>query len=376
MQSRLALPEIVHRVLDLAVEIQQIPAPTLSEGARAEFVRQRFQAAGLSASALRQVETDAVGNVLACWPGEGLAPPLVISAHLDTVFPFGTDLSVRRSEDRIHGPGIGDNSLGVAALFGLLWHWQQQMVRLPGDVWLVANVGEEGLGDLLGMRHVVQRFGATPKAYLILEGMALGHIYHRALGVQRYRLTVQTAGGHSWVDYGRPSAVHELARLVTRLLELPVPAQPRSSLNVGVIHGGTSVNTIAAQASLELDIRSESPTVLASLCRQVENLANAAQTAQVQVMVEVIGHRPAGELSADHPLVALAQTCLREQGLEADLHIGSTDANVPLSLGLPALCLGVTYGAGAHTLQEFIYTAPVQRGLQQLLSFVERVFQE
>lgn len=195
------------RVLDLAVTIQQIPAPPFGEAQRAEFVRQRFAVEGLEA-----VSLDALGNVFACLPGSGRSKPLVVSAHLDTVFPFDTDLKVRREADRIFGPGIGDNSLGVAGLFGLLWALRQErgdQPGLPGDLWLVANVGEEGLGDLRGIRAVVERFKDEPLAYLILEGMAFGQVYHRALGVQRYRITVRTEGGHSWVDYGRHSAIHE-----------------------------------------------------------------------------------------------------------------------------------------------------------------------
>jgi tripeptide aminopeptidase len=359
----------VKRLLDLTVQIQQIPAPTFAEARRAQFVEGLFTTEGL-----HDISTDEVHNIYACLPGEGQARPLIVSAHLDTVFPFETDLKVLKKKDRIIGPGIGDNSLGVAALFGLVWLLRERKISLPGDLWLVANVCEEGLGDLRGMRAVVDRFAADVHAYLIIEGLSLGYIQHRALGVQRYRITARTKGGHSWSDYGQPSALHELSALVTRLTAIPLPEEPRTSMNVGRMGGGTSVNAIASDAWLELDLRSESPQVLTKLTQTVEQLVEMANKPEVRLEAEVIGRRPAGELSASHPLVRLAGDCLREQGIEPKLMIGSTDANVPLSLGLPALVLGVTNGAGAHTTGEFIYTEPVERGIQQLAKFVSRAW--
>jgi tripeptide aminopeptidase len=362
---------ILNRVLDIAVKIQQIPAPTFEEARRAAFLDDRFQEEGLC-----DVSVDEVGNVYARLPGEGSAPPLIVSAHSDTVFPASTNLRVRRERDRIYGPGIGDNSLGVAGLFGLLWAINQNGIKLPGDLWLVANVGEEGLGDLRGMRAVVERFGDQVLAYLVVEGMALGQIYHRGLGVRRYRISVGTSGGHSWVDYGRPSAIHELAALIGRLNSLDLPKQPRTSLNVGVIAGGTSVNTIAAEAHLELDLRSEDPRTLQRLIAQVKGLVDAANREDVQVTAEVIGDRPAGKISSDHPLVELAKHCLEMQGFLPNLGIGSTDANIPLSQGIPAICLGVSTGGNAHTINEYINLDPVEKGLDQLVAVVQGAYQE
>ena len=192
---------LVQRVLDMACDIQQIPAPTFAEGARAAFVRERFAAEGLA-----EVEQDEIGNVFGRRPGQSAASaPVLVTAHLDTVFPAGTPLTLVRQPGRIAGPGIGDNSLGVAGLFGLLWALGGE--GLPGDLYLAANVGEEGLGDLRGMRRVCDRLGARVRATIVLEGMALGHIYHAGLAVRRYRLTVRTEGGHSWLHFGRPSAI-------------------------------------------------------------------------------------------------------------------------------------------------------------------------
>jgi acetylornithine deacetylase/succinyl-diaminopimelate desuccinylase-like protein len=298
----------------------------------------------------------------------------VISAHSDTVFPRETDLKISQETGKIYGPGIGDNSLGVAGLFGLLWSLREARISLPGDLWLVANVCEEGLGDLKGMRAVVERFGDQPLAYLILEGMAYGEIFHRGLGVQRYRITAQTEGGHSWADYGIPSAIHDLAALVTQLTALELPKKPRTSLNVGVISGGTSINTIAAEAHLELDLRSEDPAALQSLVAEVEALVTAADHPSVKFQAEIIGQRPAGSIPENHPLLKLAVQALKAQGKRPHLNIGSTDANIPLSQGLPAICIGLTHGRGAHTTGEYIYTECLQKGLAQLVEVVVKSY--
>lgn len=376
---------LAERVIDLAMQIQQIPAPTFAEGARAEFVHGLFKREGL-----RDVALDEVGNVYGRWirdDGRGSGDrPLVVSAHLDTVYPADTDLRLTRREGAIHGPGLGDNSLGVAALFGLIWFLKESLTSPPtpllqgegggGDIWFVANVGEEGLGDLGGMKAVVDRFGSDVTAYLVLEGLALGHIYHRALGVRRYRITAKTPGGHSWSDYGKPSAIHELAKLVVALSSMNLPESPRTSMNVGKISGGTSVNVIASEASLELDLRSEGQDQLSDLVSGVEKKLEEMTRPEVTFAAEVIGERPAGEIAPDHPLIQLAMECLREQGLEPTLTSGSTDANIPLSRGYPALVLGVTTGGGAHTMNEFINTDLVEKGMEQLMRFVEKVIGE
>jgi tripeptide aminopeptidase len=362
---------ISDRILDLAIKIQQIPSPTFSEIQRIIFVRDQFEAEKLS-----EVEIDSIGNVYGCLPGGGTSRPLVVTAHSDTVFPKGTDLTIKRDADKIYGPGIGDNSLGVAGLLGLIWHLRERDIPLAGDLWIVANVCEEGLGDLKGMRAIVDRFGDKPLAYIVVEGMALGQVYHRGLGVQRYRITAKTGGGHSWVDYGKPSAIHELAKMVTKLTDLEVSSEPRASLNVGVIHGGTSVNTIAAKASLELDLRSVDPENLTNLAERVENLVSESIYPEVDFQIEIIGQRPAGEIPRDHTLVKLAQEVLKDQGIPSKLNIGSTDANIPLSQGLPCVCIGLTKGSGAHTLNEYIYTPPLDSGMTQLVDLVTKIFQE
>ena len=360
-------------IIDLAIQIQQIPAPTFDESKRAEFVKELFEREGL-----KNVMVDETGNVyglLSMIEGRrSQVKPLIVSAHLDTVFPLEMDLTIKREDDKVFGVGIGDNSLGVAALIGLIWILRERTVELGGDIWFVANTCEEGLGDLHGMKAVVDRFGTDVLAYLVLEGMALGHVYHKAVGVKRYRITAKTRGGHSWSDYGQPSAVLELSRLIGQLDALKMPSKPRTTMNVGRIHGGTSINVIPAEAWLELDLRSEGQVELAELVESVERLIEAGGRPGVGMEAEVIGERPAGQISPDHPFIKLAQACLHKQELDAALTSGSTDANIPLSKGYPALVLGVSTGGGAHTMNEFIEVAPVEKGMEQLVMFVIEVF--
>ncbi len=357
----------VARLLDLACAIQQIPAPTFHERARAEFIRDQFAALGLSG-----VEVDDLGNVYGRRPG-GAARPMLVTAHSDTVFPADTPLTLARAPDRITGPGIGDNSLGVAGLGALVWALEGE--ALPGDLLLAANVGEEGLGDLRGMRRVVERFGAQARAIIVLEGMALGHVYHAGIAVRRYRLTARAEGGHSWLHFGRPSAIHALVRLAARITDLVVPASPKTTFNIGVLGGGTSINTIAREASLDLDLRSEDPHVLAALAARVEELAASFNGGGVQMETQVIGDRPSGRIPRDHPLVQLAARTLQEAGLPYSFESGSTDANLPLSRGLPCVGLGLAYGGNAHRPDEYIETRQIDKGLQSFVNTVRGAFE-
>jgi len=209
----------------------------------------------------------------------------------------------------------------------------------------------------------------------VLEGLALGRIYHRGLGVRRYRISVDTVGGHSWVDYGNPSAIHELALLTAQIMTLRTPQRKRTSINVGKIAGGVSINTIAPHAYLELDLRSESGRILSALARKVEDLVRFAQRPGVKYTIEKIGDRPFGEIAPDHPLVQAAVQALHAQDLHADLQIGSTDANIPLYHGVPAVCIGLTGGGGAHTTGEYMDTTLLGKGLAHLLEVVQRAFE-
>jgi tripeptide aminopeptidase len=316
------------------------------------------------------VSIDAVGNVYGRRPGRTGGPALLIAAHLDTVFPAGTDLAVRRVGSRVYGPGLGDNSMGIAALLHLAQAMQQHGLANGGDIWFVANVGEEGLGDLRGMRAAVDRLGAQIAAAIALEGTGPDRIVHAGLGVRRYRIGVTAPGGHSWQDFGSPSAIHTLMRLGAALLAgLAAQQGPRSSYNIGVIEGGTSVNTIAERATLLLDLRSVDPVALQVLIDQVERIVADARTAEpgVTIQAEIVGDRPAGHIPREHPLVQMAAAAYGAVGIESILETASTDANIPLSRNIPAVCVGVCDGENAHRLDEYIEPVRLADGMRALL---------
>jgi acetylornithine deacetylase/succinyl-diaminopimelate desuccinylase-like protein len=358
-------------LVELCIAIQQIPAPTGLEAERAAWVGAHMEKSGL-----REVIRDsASNNVYGCWPGVKSYPALLITAHTDTVFGMETDLSVQRDPQtgRVYGPGIGDNSMGVAALLELI-AVMPALPTPPVDIWFAANSQEEGLGDLRGMRAVVDDLQTRVGACVVLEGMGLGRVVHRALGSRRYRISISAPGGHSWSDFGTASALHVLSQLAADLTRLHPLDSPRTTFNIGRMKGGTSVNTIAQHAWLELDLRSEATEGLTWIVDQALEIVSRYQTTRwqnrgVAVKVEVIGDRPSGDIAVDHPLVVAAKEALAAVGYAhpADLRISSTDANIPLSRGIPAICVGVTDGSNAHRLQEWIGTDVLPRGMSQLL---------
>jgi len=354
------------QVLREAIAIQQIPAPTFAEGPRADYVRERFAQAALEA-----ISTDAVHNVYGRWPGtDPSRPALLVSAHLDTVFPAETDLAVRRDAERIHGPGIGDNSLGVAGLLTLVDLFRAYDLRPAADVWFVANSREEGLGDLGGIRAAWERLGERLGAAIVIEGMALGRIYHAGIAVRRLRITCHAEGGHSWLHFGQPSAIHGLVELAERIIRLEPPPHPRTTYNIGLIEGGHSINSLATSATLYLDLRSESPDSLAALEQQVQAAIDSVQRAGLEFTVEVVGDRPAGWIGTDHPLVQLAKAALDAINCPVFYETGSTDANLLLANGLPTVTVGIGRGRHAHRLDEYIETAPIANGVWHLLLLV------
>jgi tripeptide aminopeptidase len=368
-----ALQEHVAGTVDLAVEIQQIPAPTFAEAERAVFVQARFEALGL-----HDVSRDELDNVYGRFPGQNPDQnrPVIVSAHTDTVFPANTDLTLRRDGRLLYGPGIGDNSLGVAGLLTLAQTLTRFDLQSQADIWLVANVGEEGLGDLRGMKAVCERFGVEAR-YLVVEGGLFGQISHQAIGVRRFRIEVKTEGGHSWGSFGKPSAIHQLGHLIAAIDRLAVPAEPKTTFNVGVIEGGRSINTIASAASMLLDLRSEAPDALARLVERVLALVEGQRAvanngrSPVTIDMEQIGNRPAGQISRQAPLVGWAEAALRQVGWDKPLFItSSTDANVPLSLGAEAVCIGLTESGNAHRLDEYMDPTWLPQGLSQLLLVV------
>lgn len=355
--------------IDQIIAIQQVAAPTFAEEARARYIEERFRAIGL-----KEVRRDATGNVYGRLPGRSAdRAPLVLSAHLDTVFPAGTDLSVRRDGPFIFGPGIGDNSTGLAGLLLIAEAIIEHQLPHAADIHFVANVGEEGLGDLCGMRAVVDHFGERA-TYVVIEGGLFGRLIHQAVGVRRFRIDVSAPGGHSWGGFGTTSAIHVLGRLIAAIDDLDVPSIPRTTYNVGIIEGGISINTIANVARLWLDLRSEGANELTRLVARVreiiETMNEQFKVAGDAVHIDVVqvGDRPAGSIDRLSPVVVYAETALSLVAADDIRYIvSSTDANIPLSLGYQAVCLGLTHSANAHRPDEYIDVTHLPAGLGQLL---------
>lgn len=349
-----------------AEEICLVPAPPFAEGARAEFVADRFRDLGY------QPEIDDVGNVVVRRPGRGDAPSIMLLGHIDTVFPEGTEISVRRGEDTLHGPGIGDNSLGAAALLGIARSLDELDERTAGDLLLVANVGEEGLGNLRGARAAVDRFESELGAVIAVEGHSLGRVTSGAVGSKRIKVTVTGPGGHSWGAFGQPSAIHELGHIIHEIASIAVASHPKTTYNVGVIEGGVSVNTIAPVANAVIDMRSADVGSLESLDCRVDEIIKRRNRDSVTTEVTVLGERPAGQTPDSSPIVRTALDVLRQLDLDPYTDASSTDANVPISRGIPSVCIGITRGEGSHRVEEYIQIPPISSGLTQLLMLLRR----
>ncbi len=354
----------LQRLIEHTLAIQATPAPTFEEQERAGLMQRM-----MAAARLEDVDVDPAGNVLGRVPGSGGGPAVVVSAHLDSVFTRDQVTPARRSGTQLVGPGVGDNAVALAALAELAEDLPSH--HPAADIWLVANVCEEGLGNLLGMQHIVEKFGDRVAGYVVLEGMALGHIYHRGLPIRRFRVEAHGEGGHSWIHAGRQSSIHRLIEVGHAILGLEIPDIPRSTLNIGRMVGGTSINSIASFATMEIDMRSEDPGVLDQWIEKTESLLESLGTGSMQITIEAIGHRPAGGIPETHPLVKAAVSSYRSVfSAEPALECGSTDASLPLSVGLPAVCVGITNGGEAHTAQEFIAIEPIPQGYEALLRLV------
>jgi tripeptide aminopeptidase len=368
----------------LAQQICAIPAPTGSERQRAEFIAAYLRERGYSP------EIDEISNVYTRRGKRGSGPLLMLLAHTDTVFPMSTPLKIQREGDIVRGPGIGDNSMSVAAMLTLLNILDELNWETEVDIMAVANVGEEGLGNLRGARAAVERYrkelsaretqlpaanageGELQKyasgAVLAIDGR-LGYVVNAGVGSQRWRITVRGPGGHSFGSFGTPSAIHGLGKIIAAIADVQVPTEPRTTFNVGMVEGGTSVNSIAASASALLDMRSTDIVALERLTEQMRAiiLKQPGPGAGLTAEIEVLGERPAGQRPADDPLVQLAVRAANWVDVKPQVMAASTDVNIPISLGIPAVCVGVTYGERAHTLEEFIQVPPISKGLAQVL---------
>lgn len=358
-----ALPTLAQKVVEQAIAIQQIPAPTFYETQRAEYVAAQFRTLDLT-----QVETDDYYNVYGLLPGKNRqSPGLMLAAHTDTVFPSDADLHIRRSNGFIYGPGLGDNSIGVAGVMGLAAYLRQQQLEPDCNIWFVATSREEGMGDLGGMKAAFSRLKAQVQKVINIEGMALGHVYRSGIAVRRLHITAAAEGGHSWLNFGRPSAIHGIVELGARIASIRPVQVPRTTYNIGMIEGGQSINTIATKAGLWLDMRSEETGGLAQLEQEVRSHILAVSRPDLTFSVEIVGDRPTGAIMPDHPLVQGALAALAQAGIQGMLESGSTDANIPLAAGFPAVTIGITRGGNAHRMDEYIETGPVSAGLRQLI---------
>ena len=341
------------------VAVSQIAAPTGDERERGEWVATRLRSLGL-----RDARIDRAGNVVAMRPGlEDLAPVLVC-AHLDTVFAREVQLTFRRNGDRVTGPGIGDNGRGLAAMLAIAEEVDGRLVRTRRPIVFAATTGEEGAGDLRGAKYLFSALDEQPAAAIALDGAGDERIVHKALGSRRYHIAYRGPGGHSWAAFGVPNAVHAAASAAAMLASLPLPRSPRTTLSVSRFGGGTSINSIPEEGWLEVDLRSTSASVLDRFDREIriivraaaqqENARRATATPPLSHDVMVIGDRPSGELSADHPLVVSAMEATQLIDREPELAAASTDANVPIAMGIPAIAIGAGgRGGDAHTPGEW-----------------------
>jgi acetylornithine deacetylase/succinyl-diaminopimelate desuccinylase-like protein len=372
------------RIMDWQIDLVGIPAPPFGEQARSAWIADRFRQGGLA-----QVETDDLGNVLgwlpaAKLPPESSGPVVVLSAHLDTVFPAETVLQPKLDGERLEAPGACDNGAGVAGLLAIASALVEARVGLPATLIFLANVGEEGEGDLRGVRHFYRQAALAGRiaAHIVLDGAGADSAVTQALGSRRFRATVTGPGGHSFTDAGTVNPIAALAAALAVLAETDLPTEPRTTLNIGTMHGGTSVNSIPESAQATVDFRSTDPAQLVrlevALHRAVEDAVERANgraklglsrsRGPLAFSIEQIGDRPAAQLPAGAPLLDALRAVDRHLGLRTDLRLGSTDANIPLSLGVPALSMGAGGdGGGAHTLAEWYSARDRELGLKRVL---------
>lgn len=364
------------------VQINSIPAPPFGESERAAYLRQEFLAAGLSSATI-----DEEGNCVGLRRGAAEAPLLVVSAHLDTVFPLETDLTPRRIGARLFAPGIADDACGLVALLALAKALKFCDIKTVGSLLFVGTVGEEGQGNLRGVRHLFTKgeWAGRINAFISFDGAGLDRITNSALGSRRYRVEFRGAGGHSWSDFGIVNPIHALARAVARLTSYPAPAYPRTTFNVGRFEGGQGINAIPRAASIDVDLRSTNGDELLKLdaffrrsvreAADEENFRRSSGTEPLAVITEMIGERPGGETSAEDELVKVAWAATEAVGGKAMLDQASTDSNLPISLGIPSITLGAGgASANSHTPDEWYdprnRAAALRRALLVMLGVV------
>ncbi len=358
-------------ITDQQIRLTEIPAPEFDEARRGEFLKQIFEANGL------QVHTDKLGNVIGERAGSDPNSVVLLAAHLDTVFAQGTDVHVKRDGSRLTAPGIADNGAGLAALAALARVLNDTNIRTKSTIVLAGDVGEEGEGNLRGIRALVEAYRSKLVAVIAVDGASTEHITTQGIASHRFEVVITGPGGHSWSDFGAPNPITALARGIVRFSNVPVPDDPRSSYNFGTIEGGTSVNSIPARAAVKVDLRSEQESEVVKMEKALrdamqtglrDELAAANESSDaLQITFRSLGARPAGKISDNAPLVDTIRSVDRFLGNRSRLERSSTDANIPLSLGVPAVSLGGGgRGGGSHTLAEWYDASGRDLGVKRL----------
>lgn len=344
------------------VTITEVEAPPFKEAQRAKLFADMLRKRGLE-----QVEIDEAGNVIGRRKGTTDRPAVVVSAHLDTVFPEGTDVKVRREGEKLHAPGVGDDSAGLAAILSLIDAMNAARIRTKSDILFVGTVGEEGLGDLRGVRHLFTegRYKGKIGAFFSLDGSGMDRLVTAGTGSKRYRVTYKGPGGHSYGAFGIVNPMAALSRTVVDLYQVEVPASPKTTYSASVVGGGTSVNSIPEEVWLEVDMRSERPDALAELEKSflaivdsavsAENSARSTSAGRISADKKKIGDRPAGETPETADIVRFAEAAYRAEGIEVERTASSTDSNLPMSLGIPSVTMSRNAsGDRAHAPDEWI----------------------
>jgi acetylornithine deacetylase/succinyl-diaminopimelate desuccinylase-like protein len=358
---------------DEQARLTEIPAPSFQEAERAAAVKVLLSAVGL------EVSTDKTGNVIGLLRGASDKEIVILSAHLDTVFPAGTDVKVHRDKTRMTAPGISDNGAGLAALVAVARALHEARIQPQRTILFVADVGEEGEGNLRGMRAIVDAYRERLKAVIVMDGSSIDHVTTKALASRRVEVVISGPGGHSWSDFGIPNPINALIRGSVRFINTRVPPNPRTTFNLGQIEGGTSVNSIPHEARLKVDLRSESEDELIRLETALRDCVGAGirdemeasrdrSKGKLEWKLDLLGSRPGGELASNSSLLATLRSADEAVHNQSRLERASTDANIPLSLGIDAISIGAGgNGGGAHSLQEWYESDGREIGLQRVL---------
>lgn len=360
-------------ITDQQERLTEIPAPSFQEEKRAEAVKTVLASLGLS------VHVDNLGNVIAELRGTTEREVVILAAHLDTVFPAGTDVNVTHEGGRLIAPGISDNGTGLAGVIAIARAIHDTKIQPQRTILFAANVGEEGEGNLRGMRALIDAYHQRIRAVIVLDGSGIDHVTTKALASKRLEIVITGPGGHSWSDFGMPNPINALVRGAVRFINTKVPVSPRTTFNLGQVEGGTSVNSIPYEAKLKVDLRSENEdeiirmeaalreSMAAGVKDEMDNARDRSR-GKLDWKLNVIGSRPGGELASDSPLLAALRAADDAVGVRSRPERSSTDANIPLSMGVDAISIGAGgNGGGAHSLQEWYEPAGRELGLKRVL---------